>query len=79
MLERFDRIDSQNKMTQDLPERNKKNSLVTGLQNKQLDSHLDQKEAIFKNEIQENINAHQFLENTKLHSDQEVCKGCNLF
>ena len=90
MLERFDRIDSQNKMTQDLAEQ-KRNNLFTMNRNFTNSSNSspffdhksafasDQKEMNYKYKIKETIEVKQFPEDTNVRTDQEICKGCKIY
>lgn len=88
MLERLDRIDSQNKITQDLAEQKKiffgknfsKEQEIDGgafFEHKSVFSNnkdMNQKEFFF-----EGSESKPFPEDMRLHRDQEICKGCNIY
>jgi len=89
MLERLDRLDSQNKVTQDLAEQKKNISFTNkGSFHKEQEiggAFFDHKSVFSDRKDDQNkwekesVETKQFPEDMKLHRDQEICKGCIIY
>lgn len=83
MLERLDRLDNQNKITQDIVDQKKNNIANSRSFQKDLDSNgaFYEHKSVFSDEklAKETPEVKQFPEDMKLNRDQEICKGCSLF
>ena len=88
MLERLDRIDSQNKITQDLAEQKKTSFGKSFSKEQEIDGGAffehksvfsnnkdNQKEFVYEG----SESSKPFPEDMRLHRDQEICKGCNIY
>lgn len=89
MLERLDRIDTQNKLTQEVSDQKKNHSFGSRSFGKESEMNgaflnhksvfSDEKSNRFEGIFTETVEAKTFPEDVKLNRDQELCKGCSIF